>query len=875
MTFSRSTLRIVGLCALATAVVAASAWMASGLAERRALHNQAGEAQNQLQLQALALQRLIDSYRVLPTVLALDPELRAALAGPVDAATTARLNLKLERANVATHPSTLTLVDRHGVAVAANNWREAGSNVGRHYEFRPYFQRAMDQGVGFFYAMGLTTKVPGYYIAEAVTDDRGLRIGAVVVKISLDTVQGDEMSGHGTTLISDEHGVVFVATRAAWMYRTLHPLDTATSRLLAETKQYEGEPLHAASVTTLRTLDGDGRLTRIDDPLQRGRYLWSTRDLPEQHWQLHLVQDAGPSVAVGRTVGLVTALAWLPLILLGLYLQQRARLARHRIRSRDELERMVAHYTGALRSAQDSLVEAANHVTPGQNASLEHLPQGVSVVDANLCLIAWNARYVEIFRFPAELMQVGRPIADLFRYNARRGLLGPGDPDEAIERRLSFLRSGGPYAHERERPDGTILEIRGNPLPGGGYVTSYADITAYKNAARDLRTLAATLEQRIKERTHDLGLAKAEAERANRYKTRFVAAAVHDLLQPLNAARMYVGALRGRGDADLIERIESALEAQDDLLASLLDISRLEAGALVARVEAVALAPLLRDLGRQFGILASARALNLHVITCSLFVNSDALLLRRVLQNFLSNAIHYTPRGRVLLGCRRIGGQVRIEVWDTGIGIPEGKRDAIFEEFHRLDSGMDRDHRSAGLGLSIVDRAARLLGHRIGLRSWPGRGSVFSIDVPMASAAAPTHAVVASFDESPLAGARILCIDDEQSTREATAALLGSWGCVVAVAGDAGEAMRSAETDDAPDLVILDYQLGATIGPDLLPTLQMRWGCSPPTVLVSGRDDDDVRARAVTDGLRYMRKPVAPARLRAMLSQLLLASRGS
>jgi histidine kinase len=869
---SRAVSRVALLVILAAAVMATSALVATRLAERRALALQADEGYNQLQLQALALERLIDSYRVLPTVLALDPELRAALTGPVDAAATTRLNLKLEHANVATHPSTLTLVDRRGVAVAANNWREPGSNVGRHYDFRPYFQGAMDHGVGVFYAVGLTTRVPGYYMAEAVTDDDGARIGAVVVKISLDAVQGDELAGHGTVLVSDEHGIVFVATRPAWRYRALRPLDATTRRRLADTRQYAGEPLQTADVRVQRDLGVDGRVVTLGAPRQHGRYLWLTRDLPEQHWQLHLVQDAGPAFAAGRTAGAITALAWLPLILLGLYLQQRTRLVRLRIRSRDELERMVAHYTGALRSAQDSLVVAANQVVPGQDASLEHLPQGVSVVDANLCLVAWNARYTDIFRFPGELMQVGRPIADLFRYNARRGLLGPGDPEEAIERRLGFLRSGGPYAHERERPDGTVLEIRGNPLPGGGYVTSYADITTYKNAARDLRTLASTLEQRIEERTRDLAVAKAEAERANRYKTRFVAAAVHDLLQPLNAARLYVGALREQGDDDLIDRIESALEAQDDLLASLLDISRLEAGVLAPRIGPVPMAPVLHDLARQFGILASARGLALRVVASGACVDTDVLLLRRVLQNFLSNAIHYTPRGRVLLGCRRLATHLRIEVWDSGIGIPEGQRAAIFEEFRRLDSGVNRDQRGAGLGLSIVDRIARLLDHPISLRSWPGRGSVFSIEVPLATTLAPTPAATPAEEASPLAGVRVLCIDDERAARDATGALLRSWGCLVTSAGDAREAMRLADTDDAPQLVILDYQLGATLGPDLLPALRLRWGSAPPTILVSARNDADVRQRAVADGLRYLAKPIAPARLRAILSHLLLTA---
>ena len=195
-----------------------------------------------------------------------------------------------------------------------------------------------------------------------------------------------------------------------------------------------------------------------------------------------------------------------------------------------------------LRTAQDGIVQAAQQAAQqtdtGLSRSLEHLPQGVVIIDADLKLVAWNSRYVQLFRYPADLMQVGRPIADLLRHNARRGLLGPGPVEEAIERRLAHLRSGNPHLHESAKDDGTVLEICGNPLPEGGVVTSYADITSYKNAARELRSLADALEQRVADRTRDLEAARQEAERANRSKTRFVAAAVHDLLQPMNAARM-------------------------------------------------------------------------------------------------------------------------------------------------------------------------------------------------------------------------------------------------------------------------------------------------------------------------------------------------
>ena len=871
----RRRLRLVQLSLLLIAVVA-SVSLAGWWVYRRALNELSQQADEQLQLRAQALQRLVDRYRVLPAVLALDPELRQALSGPSASIDSLALDRKLEQANGATHTSTLTLIDRHGVAVAANNWREASSNVGLDYAFRPYFQLAMAQDQGTFYAVGVSTNVAGYFIARALHDEHGSRIGVIVVKITLDTLESEWARSGDTLLLSDEHGVVFLTNRPEWAYRALHRLDQATTTRLASTRQYGNQTLAPARFHIEQALADGSDEVRFDDPAIAQPVLWRSLPLPAQDWTLHSLSSMRPVLAARRNAMLVTLGGWLPLILLGLFLQQRLRLARLRQQSRDELERMVTHYTTALRSAEDSLVDAAHQAAQGQHSSLEHLPQGVSVVDAELRLLAWNKRYAQIFGFPPELLKVGRPIEDLFRYNARRGLLGPGNIEDAIQRRLDYLRRGGPHMYEREYPDGNVLEIRGNPLPDGGFVTSYADITAYKSAARDLRTLTATLEKRIEESTQDLRAAKAEAERANRYKTRFVAAAVHDLLQPLNAARLFAGALHQRlqstADRDLLDRVEQALHAQDGLLTSMLDISRLEAGALKPTITTFALSPLLQSLSRQFGIVAQARSLPLHFVDTGAWVRTDALLLRRILQNFLSNAVHYTPQGRILLGCRRLSDGVRIEVWDTGIGIAENKREAIFEEFRRLDSGMDGDERSAGLGLSIVDRIANLLEHPVQLRSWPGRGSVFSVTVPLTAQATEAIAVQPEDDDSPLVGRRIWCIDDDRQAREGMATLLRSWGCTVVLAADAIQAQSLAERGDMPDLVLLDYQLGDQLGPALLPQWRQLWHGEPPVIVVTAQRDEATRAHITEAGLHFMAKPVAPSRLRALMSRLLLAA---
>jgi histidine kinase len=847
------------------------------IAGQRSLHAEQAQLRRQLDLYAQALQQRIDRYRTLPQVLALDPELRAALSAPPDPARRDALNRKLERANDVTRSSTLTLIGRDGVALAASNWRERASNVGQDYTFRPYVQQALAHGEGRFYGIGLTTGEPGYFLSQAIRDDAGRTLGVIAIKIELAKLEREWLRTPDIVLVSDAHDVVFLASRDEWRYRTLHPLDAAGRRELRATRQYADQALLPLRAQTLRDLGDGARLARVAQPALPHPVLWQSAALDENRWHLHLLHDASAVAAAGRSAALAAGGAWLALAFLALFVQQRRRLALHRQRSREELEAVLRQHAEELRTAQDGIVQAAQHADGGLSRSLEHLPQGVVIIDADLKLVAWNSRYVDLFRFPPELLQVGRPIEDLFRFNARRGLLGPGPVEEAIQRRLGHLRSGKPHLRESEKEDGTVLEIRGNPLPDGGFVTSYADITSYKNAARELRSLADALEHRIEERTRDLEAAKREAEDANRYKTRFVAAAVHDLLQPLNAARMFLSALRGRlGDADAratAEHADNALAAQDAILNSLLDIARLEAGSQQTRVRDFALEPLLEALGREFGIVAESRGLKLERVPTRAVVRSDEALLRRILQNFLSNAIRYTARGRLLLGCRRDGDGVRIEVHDQGPGIPDSRQREIFEEFRRLDDGVASD-RGAGLGLAIVERIGRLLGHPIGLRSRLGRGSVFSVRLPRGDAAAAAAEAPATAadggDASPLRGCRVWCIDDDARVCEATRALLRRWECEVGLAAGAAEALAAANPGDVPDLLLLDVRLAGVEGPALYPRLCERWRGEPPVVLVTAERDDALRALAQENGWGFLPKPVRPPALRALMTQLLL-----
>ncbi len=509
-------------------------------------------------------------------------------------------------------------------------------------------------------------------------------------------------------------------------------------------------------------------------------------------------------------------------------------------------------------------------------STLDHLSAGVSVVDRDLRLVAWNRAYIDLFRYPAGHVRTGRPIADLIRYNANRGMLGPGEPEALIQRRVDHLRAAHSYTHERALPDGTVIQIRGNPLPNGGFVTTYTDVTDYKRVEGSLRALAATLEERVAERTLELQSASAEAERANQSKTRFVAAAVHDLMQPLNAARLFASAIEDatrHGPAhEQTQRLEQSLASMESILDSLLDISRLESGVLKTRIRDVGLAELLRGLGEEFEPLAKSRGLRLRVAVAHGSLRTDETLLRRILQNFISNAIRYTERGGVLLGCRRRGDQVRIEVWDSGLGIAPEQQREIYQEFRRLSATDQLGTRGAGLGLAIVDRIADLLGHPIGLRSWPGRGSVFSVTVPAGSTTPPPRRrPVSSVGERPLAGTEVWCVDDEPAALDALRAVLERWGCKVRGFQTASQTEQAAADAPAPGALLIDQHLPDDDGLRLQARLRQHWG-EVPVIMISADRTREVVESARAQGLAHLPKPVRPAALRALLTRTIRTS---
>ncbi|SDI62491.1 sensor histidine kinase [Pseudomonas panipatensis] len=366
-------LRIVLVTLLVLAGLLLSMHWAGQQARQRALLAEAETAHEQLGLYANSLRTLLERYRSLPAVLALDPEIGRALQGPVQGERQQALNLKLQRINTAARSSTLELLDRDGLAVAASNWDLPTSYVGHNYAFRPYFRQCIAQGTGRFYAVGVTSGVPGYFLANAVRDEQGRFLGAIVVKLEFPDLERQWSQTPDLVLVSDAKGIVFLANRQEWRYRELQPLDTFARLELAQTRQYDRQPLSPLRHQTLEHLGEDSRLERVAGPPRESDYLWQSLALPDDAWTLHLLRDSSGIQSDVATARAAAAGAWLTLVCLILLLQQRWRIARLHQRSREELEQLVEQRTAALRTAQDGLVQAAKLAALGQmSAALAH-----------------------------------------------------------------------------------------------------------------------------------------------------------------------------------------------------------------------------------------------------------------------------------------------------------------------------------------------------------------------------------------------------------------------------------------------------------------------------------------------------------------------
>ncbi|ALS31996.1 hypothetical protein PTRA_a0667 [Pseudoalteromonas translucida KMM 520] len=521
--------------------------------------------------------------------------------------------------------------------------------------------------------------------------------------------------------------------------------------------------------------------------------------------------------------------------------------------------------------------------------SLENLSHGLSVVDKDLKLVAWNKRYSEMFNYPEGFLEVAQPVEDIIRYNAERGECGPGEIERHVEKRVRHLKNGTSHHFIRHRRNGQVYEMIGNPLPDGGFVTSFSDITAHINTQNALEEINIDLENRIEARTQEvqtinkdlqaqidsrvqteqaLTLAKREAEKANDSKTRFLALASHDILQPLNAARLYLAAIDEKQlnstNQNNLDKLGDSLDSTVHLMSALLEIAKLEQGAMAPTPRHFCIDDILQPLKSESSILLSVKGLSFKVLSNQQIVHSDITYLRRIIQNLLSNAIKYTQSGKVLIACRNRKHSLRIEVWDTGQGISEAEQAKIFNDFYRVEAG---DNKGIGLGLGVVKRMADLLSLPLDVCSVPNKGSRFSIEVPYGDAKFVQHKSIANSVMENRAAINIIAVDDDPANLAAMASLLNKWQANYTLFDNVEQVLAHANKHSAPDVILMDYQLGNDCdGITLIKTLRDIWQHQVPAILITAVRDEELKLETKAANIHYLSKPIKPGKLKALLN---------
>jgi signal transduction histidine kinase/CheY-like chemotaxis protein len=504
-------------------------------------------------------------------------------------------------------------------------------------------------------------------------------------------------------------------------------------------------------------------------------------------------------------------------------------------------------------------------------ATLDHIDQGVAIFDAGTELAGWNQRLGALLAIPVARLRVGASFEHIFQCFRQDFSFGEGMTEAALTAWVDGRHGRSALSFEMRRGAGLILAVFAQEMPDGGFVVSFTDVTAERAAIDALSRANETLEARVLARTLELQDALGDAERANASRSRFVAAASHDLLQPLSAAKLFISSIGDEAGAAVrgtLEKAHNALQSVEGILDALLNISKLESGKAAVMIGPVRMDRLLAQLSDEFAALALAKGLGLVVRPCNAVVQSDPSYLRRILQNLIGNAIRYTGSGRVLVGARLRGGMLRVEVWDTGPGIPEAEQGNIFKEFHRLNAPASASE-GMGLGLAIVERACALLGHPLGLSSRMGRGTCFVIQVPLADSIADSPAQTPVPDMSAGQDKIAFLVENDDALRRAMGLLLEKWGLSVLEAATAEEALALiAELGILPDFLLVDYQLGA--GMDGLGFLDALFGLHGPIParMVTANRSLALQQACTARGIEILVKPIDARALQTVVASL-------
>lgn len=496
--------------------------------------------------------------------------------------------------------------------------------------------------------------------------------------------------------------------------------------------------------------------------------------------------------------------------------------------------------------------------------SIDNIDQGISVVDKNLNLVAWNTAYLELYDYPSDLIHVGKPIRTLIEFNANRGHCGPGDPVQLAEKRIKHLTNRTAYKFTRHRADGRVIDIVGRPLPDGGFVTTFTDISEFDRTLRELQQMKENLEQTVSKRTDELLEMNNKLEEAMTSKTRFLAAASHDLVQPLNASKLFLEAIAiDQLDSEnqmLLERTQDSLKNAEQLITDMLQIARLDSGDLKPRPEPVELYPLVDSVVAGLQQELSSRELEhlkIRVRPFNVWVLADPGFLRRIVQNLIENAVKFTEEGEVLVACRKRKDQVSFEVWDTGVGINPNYLQQMFVEFTRGDNPNTHGY---GLGLSTVKKLCHAQDFPVAARSNVGTGTVFKVRMPLTNARPKTSDHHDDFTLLSGSQLRVLVVDNEEQVLDAVDAILHRWGYDTLRYDGRG----TIDFSQVPDAILMDYHLdhGKT-GVELYRELRAVWGPLPVAFLSA--ESSDVILQKMGESVPILTKPIRAAKLRALM----------
>jgi signal transduction histidine kinase/CheY-like chemotaxis protein len=553
-------------------------------------------------------------------------------------------------------------------------------------------------------------------------------------------------------------------------------------------------------------------------------------------------------------------------------------------------------------------------------SAIENVSEGISVIDSELKLVAWNKQYIDIFKYPDEIIYIGCPISQLIHFNLSQQGYFIEDIAKQVDKRIQFIKAGSRHNSEYKLKNGKNIHIEGNPIPGGGFVMIFSDITKYRQTEKVLKDENTDLESRVRFRTAELEQANKELAQANAElaqaqekavqahvkKSQYLKACSHDLLQPLSAARLFSSSASlnpkvSRDVRDQIKQIDNSLEIANSLLLDLNEIARIESGNIKPNIEAFSVKQICDMLSSEFNALTDEYKIEFHCKTSKLFIVSDITLLSRIIQNFLSNAFRYAHTGtrnkihKVLLGCRRQGDELSIQVFDNGPGIPLEKQEQVFEQFTQLNSLNSMGPKGLGLGLNIAQSLAHILNHNINLKSKPGHGCLFSVNVPVTKYNIKTDQPLLKASMN-LQGVGVLCVDNEQSILDGMSTLLTTWQCRVFTAKTAQQAKNIYKKhEDEIDILLVDYQLSDSKSDDmvlnvdgllnernlknrnidqingieLIEQLRLMSQYSLPAVLITATTDENLMSLAKLHNISYLRKIIKPLALRALISSLL------